>query len=486
MHHEHDNPLFDELGRRAFLGRTLGGVGAFALGGLMGREGSAQIPAAGAQQLASIAHAPRPDAKAKRVIMVFLSGGISQLETFDEKPLLNERRGEQIPESVRKGEVTSAITERQGNLAVVGSAFDFKKHGDCGMNISELLPNIAGHADKLTLIRSLQTDFVLHEAAVTMLFTGSPLIGRPSWGSWVSYALGSANKDLPEFVVMLSGGERLAPLHPRLWHSGYLPGRFQGVPMRSSGDPVLFVNNPPGVGEDARKSVIDAVSKLNQATAARTGDPRVETRIRAYEMAARMQTSVPELADLSKEPKDVLERYGAEPGKKSFAANCLLARRLAERDVRFIQVCDGGWDHHGNLPRALSRKCKTIDKPVAALIQDLDDRGLLDETIVMMMGEFGRAPICEGGLSHDRYGRDHNGRVGSCIIAGGGFKPGLTYGHTDDWGWNVVENPVHTHDLQATVLHQLGHDHEKLVVRHQGRDFRLTDVGGNVIKAVLA
>ncbi|MEC7584732.1 MAG: DUF1501 domain-containing protein [Planctomycetota bacterium] len=475
MNHLQD-PLAAEINRRAFLGQSVAGLGAFGLTGLLGRESLAQ----------SLLQAGSPgEPRARRVIMIFLSGGLSQFETFDEKPLLAERRGEQIPESVRAGEVTSAITERQGNLAVVGSAFDFARHGECGMNISELFPHVAKHADDLTLVRSLQTDFVLHEAAVTLLFTGSPLVGRPSWGSWVSYALGSANDNLPEFVVMLSGGERLAPLHPRLWHSGYLPGRYQGVPMRSAGDPVLFVNNPAGVDEGARKQVIDAVKQLDAITAEASGDPRVQARIQSYEMAARLQTSVPELADLSKEPKDVLERYGAEPGKKSFAANCLLARRLAERDVRFIQVCDGGWDHHGNLPRALPRKCKTIDQPVGALLTDLKERGLLDDTIVLMLSEFGRAPICEGGLSHNRYGRDHNGRVGSAILAGGGFRKGLTYGVTDDWGWRVAEDPVHIHDLQATVLHQLGQNHERLVVRHQGRDFRLTDVGGRVVHELI-
>ncbi len=462
-----------ELCRRAFLGQSTLGLGALAFSGLTSPE-----------LFSSAATGAEP--KAKRVILVFLSGGLSQFETFDEKPLLNERRGEQIPESVRNGGVTSNITERQGNLSVVGSPFKFARRGQCGMNISELLPHVAGHADDLTLIRSHQTDHVLHEAAVTTLFTGTPLLGRPSWGAWLSYGLGTANRDLPEFVVMLSSGERLAPLHPRLWHSGFLPGRHQGVQLRGAGDPVLFVNNPKGVDGVARRNVLDAVKALNQKELEATSDPRIKTRMEAYEMAARMQTSVPELSDLSNESKETLKRYGAEPGKASFANNCLLARRLAERDVRFVQVCDGGWDHHGGLPRALPRKCKQIDKPVGALLTDLKERGLLDDTIVVMCGEFGRASICEGPLSSSNYGRDHNGRIGSVVIAGGGFKKGFTYGRTDDWGWDVAEDPVHVHDLHATILHQLGLDHEKLVTRHQGRDFRLTDVSGRVVREVLA
>lgn len=465
----------DEVCRRAFLGRSTLGLGALAMTGLLGQDAFARAARVGG-----------PDPKAKRVIMVFLSGGISQFETFDEKPLLNERRGEQIPASVRKGKVTSAITERQGNLAVVGSPFKFEKRGECGMNISELFPHLAKHADDLTLIRSHQTDHVLHEAAVTTLFTGTPLLGRPSWGSWLSYALGTANKNLPEFVVLLSGGERLAPLHPRLWHSGFLPGKHQGVPFRSAGDPVLYIKNPPGVDAGSRRRVLDAVKAMNEMDARTLKDPRIDTRIEAYEMAARMQTSVPDLADLKKESKDVLERYGAEPGKASFAANLLTARRLAERGVRFVQVCDGGWDHHGGLPRALPRKVKQIDQPMGALLTDLKERGLLDDTIVIMCGEFGRTSVCEGPLTQGSYGRDHNGHVGSVVVAGGGFKRGLTYGSTDEWGWDVAENPVHVHDLHATVLHNLGLDHEKLVVRHQGRDFRLTDVKGRVIRDLLA
>ncbi len=478
MNYENEKQVKDTLNmieRRSFLKQSMLGMGGAALAGLIG-------PQAFAHNLIRNSLTP----KAKRVIMIFLAGGLSQFETFDEKPLLNKRRGEQIPESVRKGGVTSAITERQGNLAVVGSPFKFEKRGESGMNISELFPHIAKHADDLTLIRTLQTDHVLHEAAVTTVFTGTPLLGRPSWGAWVAYALGSANKNLPEFTVLLSNGERLSPLHPRLWHSGFLPGRYQGVRLRGGKDPVLFVNNPPGVDKESRARVLESIAAINKIEAEETHDPRILTRMRAYELAGRMQSSVPELADLSKESKKTLENYGAAPGKTTFANNCLLARRLAERDVRFIQVCDGGWDHHRNLPRVLPRKTKQIDQPIGALLTDLKERGLLDDTIVMVMGEFGRASVCEGGLTYDRYGRDHNGRIGSCLVTGGGFKGGLTYGTTDDWGWDVAENPVHINALQGTVLHQLGLDYQKLVTRHQGRDFRLTDVKGCVVKELLA
>jgi hypothetical protein len=354
------------------------------------------------------------------------------------------------------------------------------------MNLSSLLPGVGARADDFTLIRSMQTDTALHETAITVLLTGTPLLGRPSWGSWLSYGLGSANRDLPEFVVMLSGGERQTPLHSRMWSSGFLPGRHQGVQLRGAGDPVLFVSSPPGVGPGSRRRVLDAVKSLDEIAREATGDPGIDTRIEAYEMAARMQTSVPELADLRAEPREVLESYGADPSKPSFANNCLMARRLAERGVRFVQVCDGGWDHHYSLPYVLPPKCRQVDRAIGALVADLKARGLLSDTILMVCGEFGRTPFSEGPLSFDDFGRDHNPKVGSLLIAGGGFKGGVTYGRTDDFGWDVVENGVHVHDLQATVLHALGIDHKKLVYRHQGRDFRLTDVGGSVIPELLA
>jgi Protein of unknown function (DUF1501) len=474
--HAGDPRGHEALCRRAFLGRTAGALGGLALGSLLGRDAAAALACGWTDR--------KPTAK--RVILVFLSGGLSQIELFDEKPLLNERRGEDLPPAVRNGKYVTKFSEAQGASPVVGSPFPFRRYGKCGMNLSSLLPRVGERADDFTLIRSMQNDTALHETAITTLLTGTPLLGRPSWGSWLSYGLGSANDDLPEFVVMLSSAERQTPLPSRLWHSGFLPGRHQGLQIRGTGDPVLFVSSPPGVAPGSRRRVLDAVKSLNGIAREASGDPDVDARIQAYEMAARMQTSVPELADLKTEPREVLERYGAEPGKPSFANNCLMARRLAERGVRFVQVCDGGWDHHYSLPFVLPPKCKQVDQAIGALIGDLKERGLLADTILIVCGEFGRTPFVEGPLSFDDFGRDHNPKVGGLIVAGGGFKGGFTHGATDDWGWDVVADPVHVHDLQATVLHCLGIDHTKLVYRHQGRDFRLTDVGGRVVTEILA
>jgi len=387
---------------------------------------------------------------------------------------------------VRKGERISGLTERQGALPVVGSKFEFQDYGKSKLRMSELLPHLGEVADDLLLIRSLQTDHVLHEAAMTILFTGTPLLGRPSWGAWTSYALGDGKGNLPEFVVLLSNPDPGTPLHPRLWHNGFLAGRHQGVPFRSGKEPVLFVDNPPGVDKTARERQLQALRELNERESKRTGDPDADARLAAYETAARMQTSVPELADLKQEPPELLEEYGAEIGRPSFANNCVLARRLLERGVRFVQVCDAGWDHHYDIPRVLPKKAEQVDKPTAALLRDLKRRGMLDDTIVVFAGEFGRTPYCEGPLAFDTYGRDHNALAGSVLVAGGGFKGGHAHGRTDDWGWSACEDLVHVHDLHATILHQLGIDHQKLTVRAQGRDFRLTDVAGKVVPALLA
>jgi hypothetical protein len=469
-----NGPFPINLTRRAFLNTGVLSLGSMALSSLMAR----------AQEAAPFRLGK---ATAKRVILIFAAGGLSQLDLFDEKPLLNRRRGEELPDSVRKSQRITGVTEQQGALPVVGSCFQFKPFGKSGLRLSELFRETGEFADDMCLVRSVQTDHVLHEAAMSILFTGSQQLGRPSWGSWVSYALGSENKDLPEFVVMLSGTrDGGSPPHPRMWHNGYLPGRYQGCPFRGGKEPVFFVPNPPGIDAKARRRILDGVKALNELEAKASGDPEVATRVGAYEMAARMQTSVPELADLSKEPADVLAQYGAEPGKESFANNCLLARRLAERGVRFIQLMDGGWDHHYNIPVMLKKKMEEADRPIAALLRDLKDRGLLEDTLVIFCGEFGRTSYCEGPLSFAMYGRDHQQLCGGLLLIGGGFRGGFAYGETDEWGWDVVKDPVHVHDVQATVLHALGLDHLRLVTRYQGRDFRLTDVGGNVVPALLA
>jgi hypothetical protein len=484
-----NEPLHDPtdgtvLSRRAFLGTGALSLGPIALSSLMTGSGNAAAPPVKLRERAPYQLAR---ATARRVILIFASGGLSQLELFDEKPLLNKRRGEELPDSVRRGQRITGVTEKQGALPVVGSCFKFKSYGKSGLRLSELFRQMGALADDMCLVRSMQTDHVLHEAAMSILFTGSRQLGRPSWGSWVSYALGSENKDLPEFVVMLSGArDGGSPSHPRMWHSGYLAGRYQGCPFRGGKEPVHFVPNPPGIDTRARRQVLDGIKALNELEAAATGHREIATRVRAYEMAARMQTSVPELADLSKEPADVLDRYGAEPGKESFANNCLLARRLAERGVRFIQLMDSGWDHHGGIPTLLKKKMEGADRPIAALLRDLKDRDMLEDTLVIFCGEFGRTSYCEGPMSFANYGRDHQQLCGGLLLVGGGFRGGLSYGETDEWGWDVAKDPVHVHDLQATVLHALGLDHRKLVTRYQGRDFRLTDVRGNVVQKLLA
>lgn len=476
-----------DVARRTFLRTSVLSLGSIALASLLPRR---QLAEAAGATLSAPAKEKAPfqldTATTKRIIMIFAAGGLSQLDLFDEKPLLNKRRGEELPDSVRKGQRITGVTEIQGALPVVGSCFKFKRHSQSGLRLCELFREMSAFADDMCLVRSMQTDHVLHEAAMSIFFTGSMQLGRPSWGSWVSYALGSENKDLPEFVVLLSGTrDGGSPPHPRMWHNGYLPGRYQGCPFRGGKEPVFFVTNPNGMDAKARRRILESVKALDALEAEATGDPEVTSRIRTYEMAARMQTSVPELTDLSKEPADVLEQYGAEPGKQTFANNCLLARRLAERGVRFIQLMDGGWDHHYNIPVMLKKKMEEADKPIAALLRDLKSRDMLEDTLVIFCGEFGRTSYCEGPMSYASYGRDHQQLCGGLLLIGGGFRGGFTYGATDEWGWDVVKDPVHVHDLQATVLYALGLDHRKLVTRYQGRDFRLTDVAGNVIKPLL-
>jgi len=470
------NPLHDlraRLTRRHFLGRSATAVGTAALGSLLARDGLAAAPVG----------------KAKRVVYLFQSGGPSHLELLDHKPGLKKLHGSELPDSVRRGQRLTGMTSGQKNFPVVAPKFAFKQAGKAGTWVSELLPHTAGVIDDVCLIRSMHTEAINHDPAITFIQTGSQQPGRPSLGAWVSYGLGRLADDLPAFVVLISHGsgkDANQGLLERLWGSGFLPTSHQGVKFRGSGDAVLYLSDPPGLDRDLRRTMLDGIAKLNEQELARSGDPEVATRIRQYEMAFRMQASVPDLVDFSKEPKGTFDLYGEEartPG--TFAANCLLARRMLERGVRFVQLYHRGWDQHGGLPTNIPKQCRDVDRPQAALVADLKRRGLLDDTLVVWGGEFGRTVYGQGGVQDD-YGRDHHGRCFSVWLAGGGIKPGVVHGETDDYGYNVTKDPVHVHDLNATILHCLGFDHETLTYRYQGRDFRLTDVHGSVVKAVLS
>ena len=397
-----------------------------------------------------------------------------------------ELRGTELPESIRAGQRLTTMTASQASFPVIPSIFPFTQHGESGAWVSELMPHTAKIVDEICFIRTMHTEAINHDPGVTFFQTGAQLAGRPSMGAWLSYGLGSMNSDLPTFVAMVStrGGN---PVYDRLWGNGFLPSEYQGVKFLSTGDPVLYLSNPPGVDRNARRRFLDDLAALNHQDAEAFGDPETTTRISQYEMAYRMQASVPELTDLSDEPESVFERYGPDskiPG--TFAANCLLARRLAERDVRFVEVFHRGWDMHTQLPRRIQTQAKDVDQPQAALVQDLKERGMLDETLVVWGGEFGRTVFCQGRMTDTTYGRDHHPRAFTIWLAGGGVKPGMSYGTTDDFGYNIVENPVHIHDLHATMLHLLGIDHTKLTFPFQGRNFRLTDVHGKVVNGVLA
>ena len=469
--------------RRQFFGRTAAGIGPAALSFLLRGEGYG----ATAGGLPDLPHfAPR----AKRVIYMFQSGAPSQIDLFDHKPLLRKYHGQDLPDSVRKGQRITGMTSGQDRLPVAASLFKFQPHGQSGTELSELLPHTAKVVDDITLVKTVQTDAINHDPAITFIQSGFQQPGRPSMGSWVSYGLGSANRDLPGFVVLISQGSNLnqsQPLFSRLWGSGFLPSRYQGVKFRSSDDPVLYLSNPKGIDASTRRSMLDAVSEINRLRSQEFGDPEIETRIAQYEMAYRMQTSVPELMDLSGEPEHVFERYGPDSRKPgTYAANCLLARRLAERDVRFVQLFHRGWDQHTDLPRDIRLQARDTDQASAALMMDLKERGLLQDTLVIWGGEFGRTVYCQGKLSETNYGRDHHPRCFTMWMAGGGIKPGTTHGQTDDYCYNVVEDPVHVYDLQATALHCLGVDHKRLTFKYQGRHYRLTDVHGEVVKPLLA
>ncbi len=461
--------------RRALFGKAATGVGVGALANLLDAEGLPGMP--------------HFEPKAKRVIYLFQSGGPSQMDLFDYKPRLNDFAGKELPESIRNGQRLTGMSASQSTFPVVPSKFKFKQYGPGGAWISELLPHTAKIAGDLTFVRSLFTEAINHDPAVTFLQTGAQIAGRPSIGSWLSYGLGAETQDLPAFVVMISPGQGVGgqPLYDRLWGSGFLPTRYQGVKFRSVGDPVLYLSNPPGFSGETRRKYLDALNQINQMKLDDFGDPETSTRMAQYEMAFRMQTSVPELTDISKEPQSTFDLYGEDARKPgTFAANCLLARRLAERGVRFIQLFHRDWDHHGGLPKGLPNRCKETDQASAALVQDLKQRGMLDDTLVLWGGEFGRTVYCQGRLTPSDYGRDHHPRCFTMWMAGGGTKPGVVHGETDDYSYNIVKDPVHVHDLNATILHCLGIDHKKLTYRFQGRYFRLTDVHGEVVKPLLA
>jgi len=420
-----------------------------------------------------------------------MSGGPSHIDLFDYKPKLREFHGTELPASIRMGQRVTGMTSGQKSFPCVAPMFEFKQHGKCGAWVSELLPNLGSIADDLAIIKTLNTEAINHDPAITYIQTGHQQPGRPSLGAWLSYGIGSENRQLPAFVVMISqgsGNKTDQPLFSRLWGSGFLPSQHQGVRFRTGKDPVLYLSNPPGIDPQTRRRMVDGVSKLDQMAAQAFGDPEINTRIAQYEMAFKMQTSVPELTDLSKEPKAILDKYGIDESgiDGGFARNCLLARRMVERGVRFVQLMHRGWDQHSDLPKQIRGQCRDVDKPSAALIQDLKERGLLEDTLVIWGGEFGRTVYSQGTLTKDNHGRDHHGRCFTMCMAGGGVKPGLTYGETDDFCYNIVSDPVHIHDYNATILRLLGIDHTKLTYRFSGRDFRLTDVHGQVVDGLLA
>ncbi len=481
------NPMqFDAVNRRVFLHNSGLSLGAAALATLSASspadENNAPQPA-----LPGFPHVPP---RAKRIIYLFQSGAPSQMDLFDPKPAIETRRGEDLPDSIRQGQRLTTMTSGQAKFPVAPTIFKFAQHGQSGMWMSELVPRMAELADEFCMIRTVHTEAINHDPAITFSQTGSQLAGRPSIGAWLSYGLGSENQDLPAYVVLTSFGTGRPddqPLYDRLWGAGFLPSKHQGVKFRNKGDAVLFLSNPAGIDAATRRGTLDRIAALNRRHLEQVGDPEIQTRIAQYEMAFRMQTSVPELLDLSKEPKSVLDMYGpdvARPG--SYAANCLLARRLAERDVRFVQLFHMGWDHHGGLPAAIRGQCKDTDQPTAALIQDLKQRDLLKDTLIVWGGEFGRTIYSQGGITANDYGRDHHPRCYTMLLAGAGVKAGSTYGETDDYCYNIVRDPVHVHDLNATILHLLGIEHTRLTYRYQGRDFRLTDIHGEVVKGLLS
>jgi hypothetical protein len=474
--------------RRYFFGRTATGVGIAALAALLNEEMHAAGPPANpyADALPGLPHFR---ARAKRVIYLFQSGAPSQIDLFDPKPKLADLRNSELPDSIRKGQRLTGMTSTQTSFPVAPSKFRFARHGNSGAWLSELLPYTAKQADRLCFIKAMFTEAINHDPAITFFQTGSQIAGRPSMGAWLSYGLGSMNKNLPAFVAMVSRGSGNPvdqPLYDRLWGSGFLPSNYQGVKFRSGGDAVLYLSNPEGLGDKTRRRMLDDLAALNAMRFREMGDPEIATRIAQYELAYRMQASVPELTDVSKEPKHVFDLYGPESRKPgTYAANCLLARRLAERGVRFIQLFHRGWDQHTHLPKQIVGQCRDSDQPSAALVADLKQRGMLDDTLIVWGGEFGRTVYCQGTLTKEDYGRDHHPRCFTIWLAGGGIQAGTSYGETDDYSYNIVRDGVHVHDLHATLLHCLGIDHTRLTFKFQGRHHRLTDVHGEVVRKIL-
>ncbi len=493
MNASESHRMQDWLNRRIFLKGSAGFIGSTALATIMQTMPSVQKVHGESESASSSAAAhtfPTFPPKAKRIIYLFQSGAPSQMDLFDPKPLMVARRGEDLPASIRKGQRLTTMTSGQSKFPVAPSMFQFKQHGESGMWWSDIMPNMARHSDRWCMIRSMKTEAINHDPAITFFQTGNQLAGRPSIGAWASYGLGSENTDLPAYIVLTSFGSGRPddqPLYDRLWGAGFLPSRHQGVKFRNSGDPVLYLTDPPGVDRQTRRGTLDRITTLNEKRHALLGDPEIAARSSQYEMAFRMQTSVPDLIDFSDEPAHVLESYGPDvkrPG--SYAFNCLLSRRLSERGVRFVQLFHMGWDHHGGLPDAIKGQCRDTDQATGALLDDLARRGLLDETLIVWGGEFGRTIYSQGALTETNYGRDHHPLCFTLLMAGAGIKSGLTWGETDDYCYNIVRDPVHVHDLNATILHLMGIDHLRLTYPYQGRDFRLTDVHGQIVKGILS
>ncbi|MEM9920901.1 MAG: DUF1501 domain-containing protein [Bacteroidota bacterium] len=485
---QHCHRFEKHYSRRDFLRKSALGLGAVSLASLID-PGSllAQTPLSATQPLSGILGKPHFAPKVKRVIYLFQSGAPSQIDLFDEKPLLRKMNGQELPESVRNGQRLTGMTAGQASFPLAGSHFDFARHGQSGMPISELLPYTAQISDEMCMVKSMYTEAINHDPAITFLQTGSQLPGRPSIGAWLSYGLGSDNENLPAFVVLLTKDKTGQPLYGRLWGNGFLPSQHQGVQFHAGKNPVLYLSNPPGIDPSDRRMQLDYIRKLQERQYEQMEDPEINARIRQYEMAYRMQTSVPEIMDVSDEPDYIYDLYG--PGSRqpgTYAANCLLARRLAERGVKFIQLYHQGWDQHGNLPNAIKVQCKETDQASAALVMDLKQRGMLEDTLVIWGGEFGRTNYSQGQLTATNYGRDHHPLCFSIWMAGAGVKKGFSYGATDEFGYRVVDKGVHVHDFQATLMHLLGIDHERLTYKFQGRRFRLTDVHGKVIKDLLS